>query len=55
MLLDFDAYCDTRLRLNRDYCNRLDFARKGLVNTAHAGKFSSDRTVAEYAKEIWQV
>ncbi|MEG0852322.1 MAG: glycogen/starch/alpha-glucan phosphorylase [Angelakisella sp.] len=55
LLLDFDAYCDTRLRLNRDYCNRLDFARKGLVNTAHAGKFSSDRTVAEYAKEIWQV
>lgn len=55
LLLDFEDYCDTRLRLNHDYRNRLDFARKGLINTAYAGKFSSDRTVREYADEIWKL
>ncbi|MEG2074377.1 MAG: glycogen/starch/alpha-glucan phosphorylase, partial [Angelakisella sp.] len=55
LLQDFEDYCDTRLRLRKDYCNPLDFARKGLLNTAHAGKFSGDRTVRQYAQEIWKV
>lgn len=55
LLLDLMDYCDTRLRLNRDYKNRKDFAKKQLVNIANAGKFSSDRTIKEYAKEIWGV
>ncbi len=55
LLHDFDAYCEARLRANRDYRDREAFARKGVMNIAHAGQFSSDRTVREYATEIWGI
>lgn len=55
LLHDFAAYCEARLRVNRDYGDRDAFTRKGLLNIANAGKFSSDRTVREYAEEIWGV
>lgn len=55
LLLDFEAYCDARRRMGEDYQNHDKFARMALLNTANAGKFSSDRTIAEYAKEIWGV
>ncbi len=53
LLQDFLPYCDAKLRANRDFADRSAFARKCLLNIAHAGKFSSDRTVQEYAREIW--
>ena len=46
---------DAKLQANRDYRDTLAFARKCLMNVASAGTFSSDRTIAQYAKEIWQV
>lgn len=55
LLLDFLPYCDAKLRAIQSTGDRYGFARKCLLNTAHAGKFSSDRTVLEYAKEIWNV
>ena len=56
LLLDFLPYCDAKLQANADYRDdRMGFTRKCLINTANAGKFSSDRTILEYAKEIWQV
>lgn len=55
LLQDFESYCDAKLRANRDYRNAEDFSRKCLANTAHAGHFSSDRTVREYAREIWGI
>ena len=55
LLLDFESYCDAKLRVNRAYRDRAAFARKCLLNTANAGKFSSDRTIREYAREIWGV
>ncbi|MBP3435908.1 MAG: glycogen/starch/alpha-glucan phosphorylase [Clostridia bacterium] len=55
LLHDFSSYCEARLRVNRDYRDREAFARKGLMNIAHAGKFSSDRTVREYATQIWGI
>ena len=55
LLGDFASYCDERDRINRDAGDRLAFARKGLVNTARSGVFSSDRTIREYAREIWKV
>ncbi len=55
VLHDFASYCEARLRTNRDYRDREAFARKGLMNIAHAGKFSSDRTIREYATQIWNV
>ncbi len=55
LLLDFESYCDTKLRINRDSVDQTAFTRKCLFNIANAGKFSSDRTILEYAKEIWDI
>ncbi len=56
VLYDFASYLEAKLRVNRDWAADPDaFARKCLMNTASAGKFSSDRTIAQYAKEIWNV
>ena len=54
-LLDFLPYVETKLRANRDYRDRMAFGRKCLINTAMAGKFSSDRTIQEYAQELWHI
>ena len=55
LLLDLMPYVETKLRVNRDYADRLSFGRKCLNNVASAGKFSSDRTVKQYADEIWHL
>ena len=55
LLKDYDSYIDAKLRANRDYANRLAFGRKCLMNVASAGKFSSDRTIRQYANEIWHI
>ena len=52
-LLDFEDYVDTKLRANADYADSMTFAKKCFANTCNAGKFSSDRTIKEYANEIW--
>ena len=55
LLLDYASYLDARLRANRDYVNRITFGKKCLYNVASAGKFSSDRTIKQYAAEIWHI
>ena len=55
VLYDFLPYCEAKLKAISDYSDREAFACKCLMNTANAGKFSSDRTVKEYAEEIWDV
>ena len=55
LLKDFQSYQAAKLRANRDYRDRLAFGRKCLMNVASAGKFSSDRTIRQYAEEIWHV
>ena len=55
VLLDYASYMDAKLKANRDYANRLEFGRKCLMNIASGGKFSSDRTIRQYAEEIWHV
>ena len=55
LLLDFLPYCDARLEANRAYRDELTWAKKCLLNIAAAGPFTSDRTIAQYAKEIWSV
>lgn len=55
LLEDFRSYCDCRDRINHDACDAAAFARKGLIGVARAGVFSSDRTIAEYARDIWCV
>lgn len=53
LLLDFISYCDAKLQVNKDYSDTFTFRRKCFMNTANAGKFSSDRTIKDYANEIW--
>ena len=55
VLLDYASYMDAKLKANADYADRLNFGRKCLMNIASGAKFSSDRTIAQYAKEIWHV
>ena len=55
LLLDFADFLETKIKLNRDYTDRFTFAKKQWLNMCNAGKFSSDRTIKEYAKEIWKI
>ena len=55
VMYDFESYQNARLQANADYRDRLAFGRKCLMNTASAGKFSSDRTIRQYADEIWHI
>lgn len=55
VLLDLLPYIDAKLRANHDYKDSLAFGRKCLFNTASAGKFSSDRSIKQYAEEIWHL
>ena len=52
---DFDSYCATQDKVSSLYHNINDWTKKSIINVAKSGKFSSDRTIREYAKEIWNV
>ena len=54
-LYDFEEYVKTKLRAIYDTRDARAFAKKCLMNTVNAGKFSSDRTIREYAKDIWHI
>ncbi|MBQ7801354.1 MAG: glycogen/starch/alpha-glucan phosphorylase [Oscillospiraceae bacterium] len=53
--MDYASYVIEKLHANRDYADRMTFGRKCLMNIASAAKFSSDRTIRQYAKEIWHI
>ena len=55
LLLDYASYLGAKLQANRDYADRIAFGRKCLMNVASAAKFSSDRTIRQYAEEIWHI
>ena len=55
ILLDYASYLDAKLQANRDYADRKTFGRKCLMNVASAAKFSADRTICQYAEEIWHI
>ncbi len=55
VLYDLDSFIDVILKINRDYSDKRAFALKQLKNTANSAYFSSDRTIKEYAKEIWEI
>ncbi|NOZ24068.1 MAG: glycogen/starch/alpha-glucan phosphorylase [Planctomycetes bacterium] len=54
-LADFQSYIDTQVRVEREFGRPASWARKAILNVARIGKFSSDRTILEYAKEIWGI
>lgn len=54
-LLDLESYCAAKETAIYDYSNREKWTRMMLVNTAKSGFFSSDRTIAEYNRDIWHL
>jgi len=55
LLADYRSYVDTQGRVDELFRDREEWTRKAILNTANMGKFSSDRAVMEYAREIWGV
>ena len=55
LFADFISYCDAKLRVNKEYQDTLAFRKKCFLNTANAGKFSSDRTIRDYVKDVWML
>lgn len=56
LLGDLESYVETKIKSNSDYSSdRLAFAKKQWLNMCNAGKFSSDRTIADYAENIWNI
>jgi starch phosphorylase len=54
-LADLTSYCSAQDRLGTLYAEPGAWAHKAILNVASSGKFSSDRSIAEYANEIWKV
>ena len=55
ILKDFDSYAEAQKRVDEAYRDTAAWARMAMMNTACAGKFSSDRTIEEYVKDIWHL
>ena len=54
-LADLQSYDEAHQKAAKLYNNRDEWNRKAIINIASSGKFSSDRTIAEYAKDIWNL
>lgn len=54
-LADYDAYSEAQLEVDRAFRDEKKWARMAIHNTARVGKFSSDRTISEYARDIWNL
>ena len=55
ILKDFRSYDQARTRVDQAYRNEAGWAKMCMLNTANAGKFSSDRTIEEYVRDIWHL
>ena len=55
VLADFRSYSDCQARVDAAFRDRAGWARRAILNTARMGKFSSDRTIREYATDIWRL
>jgi starch phosphorylase len=55
LMADFRSYADAQARVDAAYRDRKLWAKMAILNTARMGKFSSDRTIREYANDIWRI
>jgi glycogen phosphorylase len=54
-LADYASYSDAQKKVDEAFRDRARWARMAILNTARMGKFSSDRTISQYAKDIWDL
>ena len=55
LLADFASYCEAHDKIYREYGDRELFGRKSIINIANAGRFAADRSITEYADNIWNL
>ena len=55
ILADFDSYAKAHERIATEYADKRSWTRKALINIANSGRFSSDRTIEDYVKDIWHL
>ena len=55
ILKDFRSYADAQVRVNKAYQDRANWAKMAMLNTACSGKFTSDRTIEEYVRDMWKL
>jgi starch phosphorylase len=55
VLADFRSYCECQARVDASFRDQRRWAKMAILNTARVGKFSSDRTIREYARDIWKL
>jgi starch phosphorylase len=55
LLADYAAYIETQDKVGKLYQNRDEWMRMAILNVANMAKFSSDRAIGDYAKNIWHV
>lgn len=55
LLADYQAYIDCQEKVSTAYNDKSDWTRMSILNSARMGKFSSDRSIADYARKIWDV
>ena len=55
VLADFESYCQTQDEVNAAFADKARWSKMAILNTARMGKFSSERTIHKYAKDIWKL
>jgi len=55
VLADFQSYLECQEQVNQAYQDPTEWTRMSILNAARSGKFSSDRSIREYCKDIWKV
>jgi starch phosphorylase len=53
LFADFDSYVKCQIAVSQAFLNTDEWTRKSIINVANCGKFSSDRSIGSYAKDIW--
>jgi starch phosphorylase len=54
VLADFQSYLDCQARVSRAWADKSGWTRMSILNVARVGRFSSDRTIMEYSRDIWR-
>ena len=55
ILKDFRSYAEAHEKIDKAYRDRQWWAKAALINVSHSGKFTSDRTIEEYVRDIWHL